>query len=79
MSFSSSMRSCIVRKSLSLSSQVSPFSRPMPVTLSTGEDEDAVPGAHLGDHLIGLMRSDVHLDVGGGLQEFSHPGKFPDG
>jgi hypothetical protein len=39
---------------------------------------DALPSGHLGDHLIGLIGSDVHLDVGSGLKQFSHSGKFSD-
>ena len=34
--------------------------------------EDTFQQEHLGDHLIGLMRSDVHLDIGSGLKQLSH-------
>ena len=36
---------------------------------------DALEPQHLGDH---LMCTEVHLEPGGGLEEFSHPGQFPD-
>ena len=38
------------------------------------EKENALQLEHLGDHLIGLMRSDVHLDVGGRLEQFPYTG-----
>jgi hypothetical protein len=42
------------------------------------EKEDAFQHEHLGDNLVGLMGSDIHLEGGSRLQEFSHPGEFPD-
>ena len=50
---------------------------PLPYASHSGNRggmKDALPGGHLGDNLIGLMRSDVHLDVGGGLEEFPYTG-----
>jgi hypothetical protein len=35
---------------------------------------DAFQPEHLCDHLIGLMRSDIHLEGGGGLEQFSYTG-----
>jgi hypothetical protein len=31
---------------------------------------DALLGGHLGDNLIGLIRSDIHLEGGGWLEQF---------
>ena len=35
---------------------------------------DALQHEPLGDNLIRLIRSDIHLDVGGGLQKFPYTG-----
>jgi hypothetical protein len=37
--------------------------------------KDALPPDHLGDNLI---RTNVHLELRGRLEEFSHSGEFPD-
>jgi hypothetical protein len=34
--------------------------------------KDALPGGHLGDNLIGLIGSDVHLEGGGWLKQFPY-------